>query len=144
MVKTRIFSLLAAILVLTSCSVMCIKNPSLKNTVWTAESHMFVADAGTETTTYTLTFSFGNRYNLVTKSVLPPYPAMYMNPDGSVNVEPGFSSESTESGTYSFKKGVLTLKPSEGQPKELIYTNGIFNCGWIHGDEPSRFVKLDQ
>lgn len=141
MVKVRIIGLLAASLLLSSCSVMCNK-PNFKNTVWMAEARMFVADVGTQTTTYTLTLNPGNRYSLVTNSVLPPHPAMYMNPDGSVDTLPGFTSENTENGTYSFKKGILTLKSEEGETKELIYTDGVFNCSWLWGDKPAPFVKV--
>ena len=141
MIKARIPSLLAAILVFTSCSVMCIKKPALTNTVWTAESHMFVADAGTETTTCTLTFHPGKQYTLVTERVLPPHPAMYMNPDGQADIVPGYASEYTEKGTYSYKKGVLVLTSSEGDTKKLIYLDGAFSAGWILGDEPAKFEK---
>ena len=143
MMKVRIPGLLAAILVFTSCSVMCIKQPVLRNTVWTAEGRMFVADVGTETTTYTLTFLSGKDYSLVTKRVLPPHPAMYMNSDGGVDTLPGRSSESTETGTYSFKKGILTLSSPEGGAKELLYTNGAFAGNWIFSDQPATFVKVE-
>ena len=114
-------ALLVAVLalVLPSCSVMCSKKTVLDNTKWTAESRMFVADAGYETTTATLEFLPGRVFSLKMVSVLPPHPAMYMNADGTVDTLPGHHSEFEQRGTYSVSGDTLKLLFADGGTLEL-------------------------
>lgn len=95
------------------------KNPVLKNTTWTAVQEMFVADAGTMTITHTLEFTSGKDVKIKDVSVMPSYPAMYMNPDGTVDRIPGWTSEQEETGTYKLKKGILTVTLENG--RERLY-----------------------
>ena len=105
--------LLAAVL-LTSCSALSSKSPGLAGSRWTCVQKEFVADAGTETTTFTLSFVSAKEYVLETASVLPPHPAMYMNADGTVDTLPGHSSERTEKGTYTVRRGIIVLTTDGG------------------------------
>ena len=117
---------LIALLISSSLSAMS-KNPVLKNTKWTAVQEEFVADAGTMTITYTLEFISDKEVRVHEKSVLPPYPAMYMNPDGTVDTMPGHSSERSETGTYSYRRGKLTITTEKGVKQEYTYkTDGTF------------------
>ncbi|MBP5336143.1 MAG: hypothetical protein J6Y63_01360 [Bacteroidales bacterium] len=97
------------------------KNPVLKNTKWTAVQEEFVADAGTMTITYTLEFISDKEVRVHEKSYLPPYPAIYMNPDGTIDTMPGHSSETSETGTYSYRRGKLTITTKDGQKQEYTY-----------------------
>ena len=99
-------------------SVMC-KNPVLKNSKWTAVLKEFVADAGTMTITHTLEFTSAKEVRISEKTNMPSYPAMYMNPDGTVDTIPGWSSEKSETGTYKLRRGKLTIITTEdGLPQE--------------------------
>ncbi|MBP5636049.1 MAG: hypothetical protein J6X25_00835 [Bacteroidales bacterium] len=107
---------IAAAIICTSCSVMCCTKSSLKGSAWTCQYGMFVADAGTETVDVTLTFPSAKKFELLFDHNMPPYPAMYMNADGSVDTMPGYSFQYTMKGTYTYKKGILMLIPEEGEP----------------------------
>ncbi len=122
----KLIGLMATILLLSSCSVMCPKKINLKDTVWTAQYGVFVADAGTMTCTLTLSFPSANTFKLVTSSYLPPHPSMAIGPDGKVEMMPARSSEFTEEGTWTFKKDILYLHINDGPTKELIYRDGAF------------------
>lgn len=108
--------LVTALILFTSCSVMCNKKNKLTGTRWTCEFNVFVADAGNEANTVTLSFVSAKKYTITTRRVLPPYPAMRMNADGTVDMKPGYDFEYTEEGTYSVKNGVITLTPENGAP----------------------------
>lgn len=99
---------------------MCSKGPKLDNTKWSAQSRMFVADAGYETTTATLSFLPGKRFSLKMVCDLPAHPAMYMAADGTVPTMPGHHSEWEETGTYkvSGEKCILTM--DDGGSHELL------------------------
>lgn len=103
---------------------MCNRKIDLRGSVWTSTYDVFVADAGNETFTHTLSFPVEGKFTMETKSVLPPHPAMYRNPDGTVDVIPGHSSQYSESGTYTFSKGVLVLQYESGRRQELNYDGG--------------------
>ena len=140
MLKRLLYGLLALTLIVTSCSAMRSKKPRLQDTVWMAETRLFAADAGTITSTYTLSFLSGTSFKLDEKSELPPYPATYMNPDGTVDTLPGFSSKTEQEGTYSFKKNKLTLTFQDGSTMEMQFKGGAFVCEQLHGDEPCLFT----
>ena len=123
---------------------MCNRKVALKGTVWTTEQSMFVADVGNETITITLSFPTGNEYTMHTLCVTPSHPAMYMNPDGTVDRIPGTRTEFTENGTYTFKKGKLVLNSSEGSTKELDYEGGVLHSNRIFGSDSCIFTRKEQ
>ena len=67
-------------------------------------------------------------------------PKAYMNPDGTVDTLPGFSSKTEQEGTYSFKKNKLTLTFQDGSTMEMQFKGGAFVCEQLHGDEPCLFT----
>lgn len=104
------------------------KNPVLKGTTWTAIQEMFVADAGTMTITHTLTFTSDKDVLVKEASYMPAYPAMYVNPDGSIDMHPARSSEREYACTYSFSKGILTVTSKEGEKQDYTYKeDGTFS-----------------
>ena len=119
-------ALVLIVLCFTSFTAMC-KNPVLKNTKWWAEQKMFVADVGTMTTTITLEFVSARDVVIREQSVTPSHPAMYMNPDGTVDTIAGWTSEREEKGSYSYKRGKLTITDESGFQKEYDYhADGTF------------------
>ena len=102
------------------------RNPVLKGSTWTAVQEMFVADAGTMTITHTLEFVSGKEVRIHEESYLPSHPAMYMNPDGTVDRIPASSSERSEAGTYSYRRGKLLITTEDGVLTEYTFRNGTF------------------
>lgn len=139
MTHSRYIGLLAMVLVFASCSVM--KKNVFKDTVWTGEYRMFVADAGYETTTVELSFPSGKDFKMACRSTLPPHPGMYRNPDGTVDIQPGFSREYETSGTYTFKDNVLSLILDDGSSRVFFYRDGYLETSQFPGEEPCRLVK---
>lgn len=139
MAHRRFIGLLAMVLVIASCSVM--KKNTFKDTVWTGEYRMFVADAGYETTTIQLSFLTGKSFSMTFLSVLPPHPSMYMNPDGTVDTQPGFSREYERHGNYSISNNILSLKMDDGSTLELRYQDGYLLYSQFSGEEPVRLAK---
>ena len=129
--KKLLPALLVCLLMLTSLPAYC-RKPVLKKTRWTALQEMFVADAGTMTITYTLDFISKKEVLIKEESYLPAHPAMYMNPDGTVDRIPARSSESEEAGTYRVKRGILTITTEDGRRQD--YT--IREDGTITRQEP--------
>ena len=129
-------ALMAALLIIsTSCSIMCNQKPSLRDTRWVAEYQEFVADAGNATVTLTLTFPSGKDFTMAQDFVMPPYPAMYMNPDGTVDMNPGHSSHFDESGTYRYDGRTLKLTFSDGTKMELTLRKDSFAGKNRYGQE---------
>ena len=111
------------------------KTPVLKNTKWKAEQKMFVADAGTMTITHTLEFGAKKDVVIRGESYLPAHPAMYMNPDGTVDRIEASSSEWSDKGTYSFKRGMLTITTEDGHSKVyLLQDDGTFTYTESYGE----------
>lgn len=119
--RSKFFLMTATVLITLSCCVMCYNNPDIKNTRWTCVVEEFVADAGTETTTFTLSFVSNKDFVMEYRSVLPAHPAMYMNPDGTVDRIPESSREFSYKGTYSLRQGVITLTSEDGDVYTLDY-----------------------
>lgn len=143
MLKNSIPVLLATVIIFTSCSVMCSKKAKLTHTVWRAETKIFVADAGTQTSTYTLYFLPGKKFRLNTKSILPSHPAMYMNPDGTMDMEPERNSEWDWEGTYSYKGDTLILSVQEDDfTLRLHYMGDSFESSDLMGDQPGHFTQI--
>ena len=117
----RTLLLLAGAVVCVSCCALRNKKPAFANTEWISVYEMFVADAGTETTTVTLSFDAAKGFTLEEKSVMPPYPATYVNPDGTIDTHPGFTREYTRQGTYEVKGDIITLKQSDGTVHTLRF-----------------------
>lgn len=127
MSKTRLLHVFVlTVLFISSSYTVMGKNPVLKNSKWTAVQEMFVADAGTMTITYTLEFLSGKEVRIHEKSYLPSHPAMYMNPDGTVDRIPASSSESSETGAYSYRRGRLIITTEDGIQTEYMFRNGMF------------------
>lgn len=116
---------LIVLFISSSCSLMS-KNPVLKGNKWTAVQEMFVADAGTMTITHTLEFTSAKDVVIKESTYLPSHPAMYMNPDGTVDRIPASSSETELRGTYKFRRDVLTVTLEDGTVKEFTYMDGDF------------------
>ena len=115
-----VFVLSIVLFLVSSCSIMC-KNPVLKGTKWTAVQEMFVADAGTLTIHHSLEFTSDKDVLVGFSSYMPAHPAMYMNPDGSVDTLPAHSSEDIRPATYEYKNGKLTITVEDGSTTEYVY-----------------------
>ena len=142
MVHSRFIGLFAAavLALFPSCSIM--KKCSLKDTAWIGEYQMFVADVGTQTSTVDLRFVSSKEFEMTTRSEMPPHPAMYMNPDGTVDTLPGFTSEWEERGTYTIKNNTVTLTVTDGPTYILHMTEeGGLVCDRIFGEGPVQFYK---
>lgn len=119
-------TLVLIVLCFTSFTAMC-KNPVLKNTSWVAVQEMFVADVGTMTITHTLEFVSDKDVVIREVTVMPSHPAMYVNPDGTIDTIQGWTNEREEKGTYSYKKGILTLTEEDGDSRVYFYqSDGTF------------------
>ena len=118
------FLLAIMALFFSSCANMSAKKPALKNTRWVCVQQMFVADAGTMTETYTLTFTSGKDCLWKQEWVLPAHPAMYMNPDGTVDRIPESRSESVSQATWKFSRNTITLQFEDGTRKTFLYEKG--------------------
>ena len=128
--------------VFVSCSVMG-KNPKLTNTKWTAIEEMFVADAGTMTITRTLEFTSAEDVLITEKTHMPSYPAMYMNPDGTIDTIQGWDSEHSEKGTYEIQRNTLVITTEDGTKTEYaIKADGTFTYELPYGEviEFSRVI----
>ena len=95
-----------------------VKDPVWKGTKWTATQEMFVADAGTMTIIHTLDFTSDKDVQVQQNGSMPSYPAMYVNPDGTVDKMPGRSFEYGYKGTYTFSQGKLIITKEEGGTQE--------------------------
>ena len=119
-------ALVSLFMIFSSCSFMFAK-PALKGTTWKAVQEMFVADAGTMTINHTLVFISAREVVVKYSSYLPSYPAMYMNPDGTIDTMPGMSNETEETCGYTFKHGILAVTRKSGGQEILHYElNGTF------------------
>ena len=114
------FGIAALAVAILSCSVMKASGPVFKNSVWEYVEEMFVADAGTMTITHTLEFTSNKDVKVGWASYLPAHPAMYMNRDGSIDTIPASSSENFHEGTYTCKKGKLTITLNDGTVTEYM------------------------
>lgn len=106
--------LLAVTMMCVSCCALRTHKASFANTRWTSTFEEFVADIGTETVTFTLSFGAEKDFTLEEKSFLPAHPATYMNPDGTVDTLPAISREYTLRGTYTQKGTDLLLTTEDG------------------------------
>ena len=100
------------------------KRPKLKGTAWQFEEKMFVADAGYETTTYTIEFVTSKDAVYKRKTYMPPHPNMYMNPDGTVSTNPGWGSEDEKKCTYKWRRNILSLTFEDGSRMVMVYRDG--------------------
>ena len=118
-----LLSILAAALLCASCCLLRGQKSGLANTQWTSSYDMFVADAGTETTTVTL--SLGRKdFVLDWESLLPAHPAPYVNTDGTIDIIPAISRQRTQRGTYKVKSGHLVLTDESGTVHRLYIVSG--------------------
>ena len=114
----------AIALLFTACNVMEAKKPVLKNTKWVCVKEMFIADVGTSTETYTLAFTSAKECTYTASWYTPAYPAMYMNPDGTVDTFPARSSEQVSKGTWTYHRGTVTVTLEDGNTKVFQYKDG--------------------
>ena len=119
----RSLLLFACAVLCLSCSVLRNMRSGYANTVWSGVYKIFVADAGTETVTVTLSFGT-TKYTMVEKSVMPSYPAPVVKPDGTIDTLPGFSRENTRQGTYKVKGDEILLKQDDGTVHTLRLVDG--------------------
>ena len=118
-----LLSILAVALLCTSCCLLRGQKSGLANTQWTSSYDMFVADAGTEKTTVTL--SLGKKdFVLDWDSHLPAHPATYVNTDGSIDTIPATTRQRTQSGTYKVRSNVLILTDEFGAVHKLNIVSG--------------------
>ena len=119
-------ALVLIFLCFSSFTAMC-KDPVLKNTSWVALQEMFVADVGTMTITHTLEFVSDTEVVVKEVTVMPSHPAMYVNPDGTIDRIEGWTSERETKCTYSYKRGILTLTEEDGDSSVYYYqSDGTF------------------
>lgn len=109
---------------LSSCSCMIAKKPEFKNTQWVYVGHTFIADVGTSTDTYTLEFTSNKDCLWKIEWSTPSHPAMYMNPDGTVDTIPGMSSEHVSPATWQYSRNKLTLTFEDGSTRTFLYQDG--------------------
>ena len=134
---------LLVLLIGSSFTAMC-KNPVLKGSKWTAVQEIFVADAGTMTITYTLEFTSGKDVLVKESTYLPSHPAMYMNPDGTIDRIPARSSESESAGTFKFKRGILTVTVEDGSTKLYFYQDDGTFTGEAFPGETLSFSRVTE
>ena len=120
----RVLLLFACAVLCLSCSVLRNMRSGYANTVWSGVYKIFVADAGTETVTVTLSFG-ATKFTMVENSVMPSYPATYVNPDGTIDTLPGFTRENTRKGTYQVKGDEILLKQDDGTVHTLRLVDGL-------------------
>ena len=115
--------ILAAALLCASCCLLRGQKSGLANTQWTSSYDMFVADAGMEKTTVTL--SLGRKdFVLDWESHLPAHPATYVNADGSIDTIPATTRQHTQRGTYKVRSNVLILTDEFGAVHRLDIVSG--------------------
>jgi len=134
---TSLASLFGAIALFftTNCS-MEAKKPVLKNTKWVCVKEMFVADVGTSTETYTLEFTSAKECTYTMSWYTPAHPAMYVNPDGTIDTYPARSSEQVSKGTWTYKRGKLTVTLEDGSAKVFTYKDGkLFGEPYFDGSD---------
>ena len=113
-----LLSILAAALLCASCCLLRSQKAGWADTQWTSSYEMFVADAGTETTTVTL--SLGRKdFVLDWESLLPAHPAPYVNTDGTIDTIPATTRQHSQHGTYKVKSGLLVLTDEFGSVHRL-------------------------
>ena len=120
----HILPLLAAALLCASCCLLRGHKSSFANTQWTSSYETFVADAGTETTTVTLSLGPKNEFVLDSESHLPAHSAMYVNADGTVDTIPASTRQYSERGTYEVKSDAIVLTAESGAVHRLDIVSG--------------------
>lgn len=118
-----LLSILATALLCASCCLLRGQKSGLANTQWTSSYEMFVADAGKETTTVTLTLGKKD-FVLDWESHLPAHNAMYVNADGTIDTIPATTRQHTQRGTYKVKSGLLVLTDESGTVHRLNIVSG--------------------
>lgn len=119
-----VFALIAVAVACLIFMSMDSKKLKLKGTVWQYVEKLFVADAGTQTDTYILDFKTDKDVEYKVGCHMPPFPKMYMNPDGTVDRDPGWSSDNTYLGTYKFKRGMVFITFQDQPDMILDYRDG--------------------
>ena len=137
----RLASLLGALIIMTlACTTVEAKRPALRNSVWVCERDMFVADAGTMEETFTLKFFPGKKCILENSWYMPAYPSMYVNADGSIDMHPASSSETSYNGTWSYRRGKLTVTLEDDREYVFFFQNDALVTDEFYGLQ-GTFVK---
>ena len=115
----------------------------LAGTQWQFVEKIFVADAGTMTITHTLSFTSDKEVTLTVENHMPSYPAMYVNPDGTIDRIPGSHSVTEKKGTWSLRRKVLTITFEDGSEEVYDYTDGkIVSLRRTLSGETIEFTRL--
>ena len=112
------FRLLASIMILLAAK------PVFNNTVWFCEQQELVLDAGMMKITTTLDFVSRTDVIVRTESYMPPHPASYVNGDGTIDTNPGWTSEWEKRGTYKYRRGTMTITFEDNPTMLLLYRDG--------------------
>lgn len=107
--------------IIASFMIMFALKPVFTNTEWQYIHEELVLDAGVMTTTTTLKFISRSEVIKSSESVMPSHPAMYVNPDGTIDTIPGWTSDWESRGRYKYSKGLLTITFEDGTTTELQY-----------------------
>lgn len=119
----HLLPLITAVLLCASCCLLKSRKSEFSNTSWASSYEMFLADVGTETTTVTLTFGPTNTFVLEQQTVMPPYPSMHANADGTVDRNPGYTRTSSQHGTFQVKDKTIILTDSSGSVHNLLISS---------------------
>lgn len=122
--KYLLGALIGAVAFLGLALTMEAKKPNFKNTRWVCERKEFVADAGTMTETYSLEFS-GKECTYRMRWDLPAHPAMYVREDGTIETIPASFNESEKKGTWSYRRGKLTVTFEDGETAVFLYEHDM-------------------
>ena len=110
--------------IIISIMLMFAARPVFNNTVWQNERSELVLDAGTMTVITTLEFLPGSRVIERISSHMPPHPASYVNADGTIDTNPGWTSEWEKQGKYKYRRGKMTITfENDESAMELSYKN---------------------
>ena len=119
----HLLPLITAVLLCASCCLLKSRKSEFSNTSWASSYEMFLADVGTETTTVTLTFGPSNKFVLEQQTVMPPYPSMTANADGTVDRNPGYTRTTSKRGTFQVKGNTLILTDTSGAVHNLLISS---------------------
>ena len=107
--------------IIIAAMLMFAVKPVFTNTVWECEQQELVLDAGMMRVTNTLEFVSGRDVIYRVHSYMPPHPASYVNADGTIDTNPGWTSDWEKRGKYKYSRGKLTITFEDYPAMELKY-----------------------
>lgn len=129
--------------IIISIMLMFAARPVFNNTVWQNERSELVLDAGTMTVITSLEFLPGSKVIQRISSYMPPHPASYMNADGTIDTNPGWTSEWEKQGKYKYRRGKMTITFDDDPTMELSYKNNTLIGKYeLTGEEMIFIPKL--